>query len=50
MEMEAVVDERAALEAQLSSLRAQISNLISEVEEQKAKVKTEFYLPVLQCG
>lgn len=39
MEMEAVVDECAALEGQLSSLRAQISNLISDVEQQKAKVK-----------
>lgn len=38
MEMEAVVEERATLETQLSSLRAQIDNLTTEVEEQKAKV------------
>ncbi|KAL5569905.1 hypothetical protein UlMin_026480 [Ulmus minor] len=38
MEMEAVVEESASLEAQLSSLRALINNLTSEVEEQKAKV------------
>ncbi|PON53153.1 Structural maintenance of chromosomes Smc [Trema orientale] len=40
MEMEAVVEERASLETQLSSLRAQINNLTSEVEEQRAKVSS----------
>ncbi|EXC13941.1 Structural maintenance of chromosomes protein 2-1 [Morus notabilis] len=38
MEMEAVIEERATLETQLSSMRAQINILTTEVEEQKAKV------------
>ncbi|XP_050253077.1 structural maintenance of chromosomes protein 2-1-like [Quercus robur] len=38
MEMEAVVQERASLEAQLVSLRTQIDSLTAELEEQKAKV------------
>ena len=43
MEMEVVVEERASLETQLSSLRAHIDNLTSEVDEQKAKViKTSY--------
>ena len=41
MEMEAVVQERASLEAQLVSLRAQIDSLTAELEEQKAKVNTD---------
>lgn len=42
MEMEAVVEERTSLEAQLSLTRGQISNLASEVEEQRAKVTTKY--------
>lgn len=38
MEMEAVVQERASLEAQLVSLRTQIDSLTAELEEHKAKV------------
>ncbi|XP_062092188.1 structural maintenance of chromosomes protein 2-1-like [Humulus lupulus] len=40
MEMEAVVEERATLESQLSSLRAQVDNLRSEAEEQREKVNS----------
>lgn len=38
MEMEAVVEERASLETQLSLLREQINRLIAELEEHKLKV------------
>lgn len=38
MEKEAVLEESASLETQLSSLRTQIKGLISDVEEQRAKV------------
>lgn len=38
MEKEAVLEECASLETQLSSLRTQINGLISDVEEQRAKV------------
>ena len=41
MEMEAVVQERASLEAQLISLRTQIDSLTAELEEHKAKVNTD---------
>ncbi len=41
MEMEAVVQECASLEAQLASLRTQIDSFTSEVEEHKAKVYTD---------
>ena len=41
MEMEAVVQERASLEAQLVSLRTQIDSLTAELEEHKAKVNTD---------
>lgn len=46
MEMEAVIEERATFETQLSSMRAQINNLTTEVEEQKAKVNTDSWLTV----
>lgn len=38
MEKEAVLEECVSLEMQLSSLRTQIKGLISDVEEQRAKV------------
>ncbi|KAF3433156.1 hypothetical protein FNV43_RR24258 [Rhamnella rubrinervis] len=40
MEKEAVLEECASLETQLSSLRTQINGLISDVEEQRAKVSS----------
>lgn len=43
MEMEAVVEERASLETQLSLLREQINRLSAELEEHKLKVN--IYLP-----
>lgn len=42
MEMEAVVEEHTSLETQLLALANQISSLISDVEEQRAKVKIHF--------
>lgn len=39
MEMDAVVQEKASLEAQLAALKTQINSLTSELEEQRAKVK-----------
>ncbi|XP_061373397.1 structural maintenance of chromosomes protein 2-1-like [Gastrolobium bilobum] len=41
MEMEAVIQEQASLENQLTSLRMQISNLASEVKEQQSAVAAE---------
>lgn len=38
MEMEAVVQEKATLEAQLIAMKTQINNLTLELEEKRAKV------------
>ena len=41
MKMEAVVQEKALLEAELVALKTQINSLTLEIEEQRAKVKEE---------
>ncbi len=47
MEMEAVIQEQASLENQLSSMSTQISNLASEVEEQKSTVSIDNYFDLI---
>lgn len=39
MKMEAVIQEKASLEAELVALKTQVNRLTLEVEEQRAKVK-----------